>query len=946
MEEIQYIGEHLLPGQMGHFAIILGFVSGLLAAVSYFFATQRRALPESSRWRQMGRGAFILHGISIFTIIGTMFWVMLQRYFEYQYVWQHVSEDLPFRYIFSAFWEGQEGSFLLWMFWHVVLGFILLARAKKWETPVMSVLSFVQVFIISMILGIYLTNEVKIGSNPLLLLRDTMDIPLFNNAGYVQLIQGNGLNPLLQNYWMTIHPPTLFLGFASTVVPFSYAIAGLWTREHKAWLRPALPWVLFSGAILGLGILMGGAWAYEALSFGGYWAWDPVENMSLVPWITLLAGLHAHLVARSTGYSLKSSYLLYIITFLLVLYSTFLTRSGILGESSVHAFTEMGLETQLVLFILVFLGIGAWLMFSRRKEIPVHEKEEPLASREFWMFIGSLVLLFSAVIITGSTSLPVYNKIVEIFKPGYEGLTITDPITHYNKYQLWIAVFTGLLTGAGQFLRYKESNWPSRAGRIFRHLAFSGALALLLAVGISFWLKAGAWQFWVLMISGLFAVVANVTYLVTFLKGNLKFAGPVISHAGFGIMIVGIIGSGLNKKHISSNPMVQRDLLSEDMLQKNVLLFKNTPMYMSGYRVTYERDTLVGNLRKFLVHYEKLDDEGNVVEDFHVEPTATYDNKVTEVKAFNPSTKRYLGKDIFTHISTLPMREANFKFAREQDDSMEYQTYLLSQNEKTLILDTVENKQGGITVFRNYARMVSIDREATHPDYHPQKGDVSFGVNVAFETGDTVFYAKPIIVLRGEYLYTYPVQLNDLSFKVRLTDKTLKKLYVPEEELGYKEFKFRKNDKITLNGLEITFTGFNRAPSHPAYVVEEGDVAVNARLEVRDDKTGETYEAQPLFLIRGQATDNFKDEIEDLGLHFRFVGIDPVKEQITVLIAQHKPDWKDVPVQIAKKSFRSDYIVIEAIVFPGINLFWLGSTLMMIGLAVAMFRRRKEKQRE
>jgi cytochrome c-type biogenesis protein CcmF len=945
MEEIQYIGEHLLPGQIGHFAVILGFVTSLLAAVAYFFATQRRNSPEFGHWRQIGRTAFILHGLSVFAIIGAMFWAMLHRYFEYQYVWQHVSEDLPFRYIFSAFWEGQEGSFLLWVFWHVVLGFVLLARAKKWEAPVLSVLSLVQVFVLSMILGIYLTNDVKIGSNPLLMLRDVMDIPLFHNADYVQLIRGNGLNPLLQNYWMTIHPPALFLGFASTVVPFCYAVAGLWTRQHKAWLAPALPWVLFSGAILGIGILMGGAWAYEALSFGGYWAWDPVENMSLVPWITLVAGLHCHLVARSTGHSFKSTYLFYLITFLLVLYSTFLTRSGILGESSVHAFTEMGLETQLVLFILVFSGIGASLMFLRRKEIPAPEKEEPLPSREFWMFIGSLVLLFSVVIITGSTSLPVYNKIVELFKPGYEGLTITEPITHYNKYQLWIAVFIGLLTGVGQFLRYKEPDWRKHAGRIARPLGIAAALAVLLSVAISFWLNVVAWQFGVLLFAGVFTVVANVTYLITFLKGNLKFAGSVISHAGFGLMIVGIIGSGLNKQHISSNPMVQRNLLSEDMLQNNVLLFKNMPMYMSGYRVTYERDTLEGNLRKFLVRYEKLDDNGKVIEEFHVEPTATYDNKVTEVKAFNPSTKRYLGKDIFTHVSTLPMSEASFKFAREEEDSLDFQTYLLSEDTPIAILDTVENKQGGVSVLKTNARIVGIDREATHPDYRPQEGDLRFGVKVAFETGDTVLYAKPLIVLRKDLLFTYPVQLNDISFKVRITDETVDKIFIPEEDLGYKEFKFKKLDTINLHGNKVTFTGFNRNPEHPDYIPQEGDVAVNAKMEVKNIATGATGEAQPLFLIRGTSSNNYKDVIQDLGLHFRFTGINPEAEQISVLIARHKPEWKDVPVQVAKKSFRSDYIVIEAIVFPGINLFWLGSTLMMAGLAVAMFRRRKEKER-
>ncbi|MBI5916760.1 MAG: cytochrome c biogenesis protein CcsA, partial [Bacteroidetes bacterium] len=499
MQEIQYLGEHLLYKQIGHFSLVFGFVMSLLGAVGYFFATQNRNQPTFTSWRNIGRTGFILHGLSVFAIMGTIFAAMVSKRFEYQYVWQHVSENLPFQYIFSAFWEGQEGSFLLWMFWHAVLGGILLVRAKKWESPVLSVISLVQAFIFTMILGIYFSDEFKIGSNPLLLLRDTMDLPLFNNAEYVKLIKGNGLNPLLQNYWMTIHPPTLFLGFASTVVPFAFAIAGLWTREHKEWLRPALPWALFCGAILGTGILMGGAWAYEALSFGGYWAWDPVENMSLVPWITLVAGIHTHLVARNTGYSIKSAYFFYLISFLLVLYSTFLTRSGILGDTSVHAFTEMGLESQLLLFIFTFLIVSAVLMARRNKEIPGPKEEETLPSKEFWMFIGSLVLFFSAAIITASTSLPVVNKLVEIFKPGFEGYTIHDQVAHHNKYQLWIAVFIGLLTGAAQFLRYKEFNWAAQRKKFGRHVAIAASASLVLTFASSFWIEMGGWYFWLLM---------------------------------------------------------------------------------------------------------------------------------------------------------------------------------------------------------------------------------------------------------------------------------------------------------------------------------------------------------------------------------------------------------------------------------------------------------------
>ena len=139
-----------------------------------------------------------------------------------------------------------------------------------------------------------------------------IDAPIFSTADYLSLIEGRGLSPLLQNYWMTIHPPVLFLGFASTAIPFGFALGGLLTKDHKGWLRPALRWSLFSAFFLGTGILMGAAWAYEALGFGGYWAWDPVENAVFVPWIILVAGIHTNLVALNTGYSIRTLSLIHI----------------------------------------------------------------------------------------------------------------------------------------------------------------------------------------------------------------------------------------------------------------------------------------------------------------------------------------------------------------------------------------------------------------------------------------------------------------------------------------------------------------------------------------------------------------------------------------------------------------------------------------------------------
>lgn len=424
---MNYIGEHLWVGQLGHALVVLAFVMAILSALAYGFGVKAKEPELQQSWKNIGRISFWVHGASIFSVIGLLFFIMLQRYYEYEYAWGHVSDDLPFRYIFSAFWEGQEGSFLLWMFWHVVLGLVLMFTSKQWEMPVMSSLSVVQIFLTSMILGLYFgVGDARFGANPFVLLRDMHEAPIFNTENYLQSIKGTGLNPLLQNYWMTIHPPTLFLGFASTVVPFTFAIAGLWTNEHEKWIKPALRWALFSGAILGTGILMGAVWAYEALSFGGYWAWDPVENASLVPWIIMVAGIHTALTAKNSGHSIRSTYVFFLLSFVLIVYSTFLTRSGVLGETSVHAFTEMGLEWQLIIFILVMTIWPFWMFFAKSRAIPKLDKEESAYSREFWMFVGALVLLFSSVLITATTSIPVWNKIADGFSWMVGGGDVTN----------------------------------------------------------------------------------------------------------------------------------------------------------------------------------------------------------------------------------------------------------------------------------------------------------------------------------------------------------------------------------------------------------------------------------------------------------------------------------------------------------------------------------------
>jgi len=929
---MEYLGEHLFPGKIGHLCVVLSFVAALLSCFAYYFATQRRDRPEFEGWRNIGRFSFLLHGVATMGIIGSLFYLLVGKMYEYQYAWANISDDLPVQYVFSAFWKEQQGSFLLWSFWHIGLSLVLILRGGKWETPVLTVIALAEVFIGSMLLGLYF-GESRVGANPFDLLRDTMDAPIFAQADYLGKIKGNGLNPLLQNYWMTIHPPTLFLGFASTIVPFGFAIAGLWLREHKEWLKPALHWALFSGAILGTGILMGGAWAYEALSFAGYWAWDPVENTSLVPWIVMVAGIHANLVARNTGYSIRSTYVFYLLSFILILYSTYLTRSGILGDTSAHAFTEMGLGLQLVMFIGVFTALGAWLWASRYKGVPDIKGEESASSREFWMFIGSLVLFFSAVLITGATSLPVYNKIMQFFKPGFIGAALEDPIAHHNRYQLWIAVFIGLLSGIAQFLRYNERNWSSHAKKFGLHMGIAVVGAGILTVLNAAWIDMRAWQLYVMLFAAMFTFTANLDYIVSVIKGNVKLASSAVSHLGFAILALGILSTGLGKEWISSNSFAM-DGLIEGMgaqeEQKNILLLKDAPMPIkAGYEATYERDTVERQTRTFTVRFKRRDSSGNYTgEEFVLHPNVMYDRQFSKIVASNPSTKHYWDHDIFTHVSSLPKAELDPEFAKQQEDSLKFVPY------EAMVGDTIFTK-------KHYLVVEGLTKAPKHHDYQAQNGDLAFGLNLSVHALDDpkAYTVEPMLYVRpGKGGFTLPAGIPKLQMKVRLTETAMERLFAIEEGLKFKDFAVKEGETFVLNGYSVQFTKVSREIKHPNYFPEADDIAVAAELDITAPN-GRKASAAPVYLIRGNQPFSLKDEAPAFGLHFRFESIDPKTGTMHIGAAQTNPEQRRIPVEIAENADRSDYIVLEAIVFPGINFVWIGSIVMLLGLAISLLRR-------
>jgi cytochrome c-type biogenesis protein CcmF len=767
---MEYIGEHLLPGQVGHFLIILSLLTSLAATFSYFKGTTA-AIENRLYWKRLARIFFITESISVFTIVGILIFLLSNHYFEYKYVWQHSSLALEPKYLLSCLWEGQEGSFLLWSIWHCVLGLIFIWREKEWEAPVMAIISFAQFCIATMIIGVNVFG-VRVGSNPFILMRNSGTI---NDPGYFIngslrpdymnfITDGNGLNELLQNYWMVIHPPVLFLGFATVIVPFAFAIAGLWTKNYTGWTKPALPWALFSGGVLSLGIMMGAKWAYESLNFGGYWAWDPVENASLVPWLVLVAGIHTLLIYRHTGNALRSTYLFLILSFALVLYSTYLTRSGVLQDTSVHAFTldsdgeDWFLIMQFLLFPFIFTLPAVILLVRRYKHIPFIPKEEESSSREFWMFIGSLVLFLSGLLIIGMTSVPVFNKIASLVA-GKDTELIKklafgeDTAYAYNRIQIFVAIIIGFLTGFGMYLKYKQT------GKNFlKNLILPSLIGVAIGIPI---VLSGAVDYseqglgykaaiWVALVACVYAVVANAAYIWTGLKGSMKRAGGTIAHVGFGLFLIGVLLSSSRKEVLSMNTSGIHIPFGENSKEKsgeNLTLVQGIKTDMGKYWVTYLGDST--HPKKKQLFYRIRFDRKDGKESFQLTPDLFLNPGGQEGFSPNPAQRNYWNHDIFTYITS-------FVDPSKAKDTSIFRPKTIS------VKDTFWYSKG-------FAVLESIDNFRSIPNVNLGADDsVSVATLKVFAKTSSVYTSKPILITQGSNRYAQPDTLTAEGLVVQL----------------------------------------------------------------------------------------------------------------------------------------------------------------------------------
>ena len=648
-----------MAGIIGQLLILIAFVATGLAGFAFFRDAQYPTDPID--WKRIGRAAWGVMTASTVAAWGLLVVLIATHQFQYLYVYEHSSRDLPMYYLFSASWEGQEGSFLLWIILNSIVGLTLIRwAARSYESPVMAVVSFCQLFLISMIVGLQF-GGLKIGATPFMMVAEKFpDAPVFIADPNFVPADGTGLNDLLQNYWMVIHPPMLFVGFATMIVPFAFAVSALWKKRYTEWVRPAIPWTLLSVMCLGLGISMGGYWAYETLSFGGYWAWDPVENSSFVPWIIGIAGIHMMLIQRKSGIGHKSALFLCILAYMLVIYSTFLTRSGILGDISVHSFVDLGLYNQLLLWILAMAIMGFGLFAYRFRDLPKPKKEPNYLSREFMIFSGAVLLCTIAAVVILGTSSPIFGRI-------FRNNPASVPIEFYNRWTLPLSIVFVFLAGLGQLFWWNKMSVENVNRVLLGPMVLSvvSTLAILIftpftegtikppaaesvaqAAGFLDVYGPGMLMLLLLFVA-FFALYGNGLVLWRIGRGNPKLAGGAIAHVGLALAVLGFIASSG-----FSNPLGNQG-------RDNFILERGKPLVVEGYTAVYT-GTEPGERghTEYVVNF--TDPEGRA---FTLKPVAYKSNTGQWIQ--HPDLKMYLEKDLFVAVSPRAQQEGDQPSANE-----------------------------------------------------------------------------------------------------------------------------------------------------------------------------------------------------------------------------------------------------------------------------------------
>ncbi|HZT42520.1 MAG TPA: cytochrome c-type biogenesis CcmF C-terminal domain-containing protein [Chthonomonadaceae bacterium] len=571
----------------GHAGVVLlwiGLVSAIVTMAGYGLALAR---PRCRKTLWASRIAYLVTAASVLGTFGVLAALIYTRQYQYHYVFEHTGNDLHGWFRLAATWAGQEGSFLLWASWTSIIGIMVFSRAGKYEARVMPFYTSILAFLCA------------------ILIKQTPFDPLPSAAIAALGVHpgdGEGLNPSLVNYWMTIHPPTIFFGFSSLAVPFCYSIAALIWKDYENWTPRVMPYALLSCGVLGIGLFMGGYWAYETLGWHGFWAWDPVENASFFPWLAITALVHGLVVQKSRGGMARTNTFLGLLAFWLFLLGTFLTRSGALASKdengqllSVHAFDDIGKSALwLMATMLIVYGGGALLLWLARVwKMPRRSAMgDTLVSRDFALFLAVLLMLLSCAVVTLGATWPLTLSLLH--RPP----SAPKPL-FYNKTIMPLAMLMALVMGCVPWLAWRKTNPETFLRKLlipwFAMIVF-GFLMLIWVLGaerslhqlvspdtevqmqtMHAWISPSLQRVSVITLAslGFLAAISNAMLAYRVFKARKPFsAGGWLAHVGMGLLVIGIIVSNTYER-------TERLVLTEG----------EQPVQAFGYKFAFEKMT-------------------------------------------------------------------------------------------------------------------------------------------------------------------------------------------------------------------------------------------------------------------------------------------------------------------------------------------------------------------
>src|SRR5436189_2214397 len=414
---------------LGTFLLLAAFVVCSYAAVLSVAGARRR----SRRLIESGIGAFYLVTALMTVASAVIVNAFLTDDFTIKYVAHYSDSVQPLFYKITSYWGGLDGSIMFWVFLLAVFGSIAVhvnrERHRELIPYVVATISTVEMFFLYLMV---------VHKNP------------FTTFLTQAPADGEGLNPLLQNYWMVIHPPSLYIGFVGMTIPFAFGIAALVTGHlDDSWLRAVRRWTMVSWLFLSFGLILGMSWAYEVLGWGGYWGWDPVENAGLLPWFTATAFLHSVMVQERRSMLRVWNVTLVITTFFLTIFGTFMTRSGVV--QSVHAFGDDPILARLfAAFMVTIVTVSFGLVIYRLPLLRARNELDSWISREAAFLFNNWILLFAAVFVLFATMFPTLSEAIR-----GERLTVAAPF--FNKWMAPVGLVLLLLTGVGPLLAWRKS---------------------------------------------------------------------------------------------------------------------------------------------------------------------------------------------------------------------------------------------------------------------------------------------------------------------------------------------------------------------------------------------------------------------------------------------------------------------------------------------------------